>query len=52
MSSTCPYRRSLSSHKFEFSFLNDNLMVPTAHRFIFSCAADRLLQKDQIGDLT
>src|SRR5260370_22705524 len=27
------------SRKFEFSFLNDNLMVPVAHRFIFSCGS-------------
>ncbi len=43
--------RPTCSRKFEFSFLNDNLMVPMAHHFIFSCAANRLLQKDQIGDL-
>jgi hypothetical protein len=44
--------RPTCSRKFEFSFLNGNLMVPTAHRFIFSRAANRLLQNDQIGDLT
>jgi len=31
------FARPTCSRKFEFSFLNDNLMVPTAHRFIFSC---------------